>query len=141
MNEIPANLSGQKVESPINLDTPRFLDLACSLAKVDGALHLSRDCKLQNFACLLDGNTIPGEDRSRGARYNSALRFTAENPNFIVVVVSSDRPVSVIQKGMKLRSTDDTENTQCMIRPMTLEAWAQGAQEAMSPNHLVQSLH
>jgi hypothetical protein len=59
----------------------------------------------------LDGHTIPGEDRARGARFNSALRFTAENANLIVVVVSVDRPISVIQEGVEL-------NAQCEWKPV-----------------------
>ena len=57
-----------------------------------------------------NGRTIPGEDRSRGARFNSALRFTAERPELIVVVVSADRPVSIIQSGVEL-------SAQCDLRP------------------------
>jgi hypothetical protein len=53
---------------------------------------------------LLDGEAISGEDRARGARYNSSLRFTAHNPNTIIVVVSSDRPVSVLRDGKKYES-------------------------------------
>jgi DNA integrity scanning protein DisA with diadenylate cyclase activity len=81
-----------------------MLKMVKSLAKVDGALHIGADQHLYGFACLLDGRSIPGEDRARGARYNSALRFTAEHANIIVVVVSSDRPVSVIHQGVDVNS-------------------------------------
>lgn len=103
LNPSPLTISGQELSTPMDLKQPDLLEFACALSKVDGALHIGADCKLYGFACLLDGHTIAGEDRSRGARYNSALRFTAEYPNTLCVVVSSDRPVSVIQNGLELK--------------------------------------
>lgn len=79
---------------PLDLRKPYMLNMTKSLAKVDGALHLGADLHLHGFASLLDGRSYPGEDRARGARYNSALRYTNEHENVIVVVVSSDLPVS-----------------------------------------------
>ena len=102
LNDQPVAIAGQKLEKALDLRDPHLLDLAQSLAKADGALHIGSDRHLHGFACLLDGSTIPGEDRARGARFNSALRFTAAHPNLLVVVVSSDRPVSVIQEGLEL---------------------------------------
>lgn len=98
----PLHLAGQSLETPIGLDSVEYLRLAAALAKVDGALHIDRNVKLRAFACLMDGPSLPTEDRARGARYNSALRFTAKHPGLLVVVVSSDRPVSVIQNGIDL---------------------------------------
>lgn len=111
LNETPIATSGQHLESPLDLKTPHLLELARSLACVDGALHIGRDLHLHGFACLLDGQAVPGEDRSRGARYNSALRFTAQHEDLLAVVVSSDRPVSVIQGGVELTA-------QCEWRPL-----------------------
>jgi len=86
-------------------------------------LHLGQDLKLYGFACLLDGRRVSGEDRARGARFNSALRFTTENENIIVIVVSSDRPVSIIQNGVELTAACEwTAVTHCMIPPL-LESW------------------
>lgn len=95
-------LSGQQFEAPIDLREPGFLELAKSLAKLDGSIHIRADLHLHAFAVLMDGSAVPGENRARGARFNSALRFTARHPKVLVVVVSSDRPVSVIQGGMDL---------------------------------------
>jgi len=100
LNAQPVAISGQTLAPPLDLRKPYMLKMAKSLAKVDGALHIGADMHLHGFACLLDGRTFPGEDLARGARYNSALRFTAEHANIIVVVVSSDRPVSVIHQGV-----------------------------------------
>jgi hypothetical protein len=101
LNDEPVKISGQKLEEPLDLRLSQNLELSMSLAKVDGALHIGADANLHGFACLLDGRTVPGEDRARGARYNSALRFTSEHADIFVVVVSSDRPVSVFRKAWK----------------------------------------
>lgn len=126
--EIPCEIPGQKLENPIDLRIGEYLELAKSLSRVDGALHLGADLHLHAFACLLDGLTVPGEDRSRGARFNSALRFTAIHQGLIVVVVSSDRPVSVMQGGLELTAACEWKPV-CEIpsRPPTMEAWLNGA--------------
>ncbi len=124
LRTIPRNLAGQTLHTPLDLTQPDGKDLACSFAKVDGALHIGHDAKLYGFACLLDGRAVPGENRARGARYNSAVRFTATNDDLIVVVVSSDRPVSIIQRGIELTA-------RCSWTPLpgrapippTLEEW------------------
>jgi hypothetical protein len=105
LNPEPVTISGQVLSPPLDLRKPYMLKMVKSLAKVDGALHIGADQHLHGFACLLDGRSFQGEDRARGARYNSALRFTAEHANIIVVVVSSDRPVSVIHQGVDVHGT------------------------------------
>lgn len=99
LNQPMIQTAGQNLEAPLDLERSNLLDLTCDLARVDGALQIGHDRQLHRFACLLDGPSIPTEDRARGARYNSALRFTAQNPHTIIIVVSSDRPVSVIRNG------------------------------------------
>ncbi|MBU4525342.1 MAG: DNA integrity scanning protein DisA nucleotide-binding domain protein [Desulfomicrobium sp.] len=120
-----ANISGQHLETPLDLKRHTDLDLATSLAKVDGALHIDlMYLKLHAFAALLDGRAVAGENRARGARYNSALRFTAENNQVVLVVVSSDRPISIIQHGAEIKAKCDwVPRYQCLCEPMTLEEW------------------
>ena len=122
LNDTPIEIAGQKSEVALDLTKERFLKLSEALAKLDGALHIRADLKLHGFACLLDGLAIPGEDRSRGARFNSALRFTAANANIIVVVVSVDRPISVIQEGVELNAQCEWKPVHgCIDPPPTLE--------------------
>ena len=124
LNPLPINIAGQGLMPPLDLCQPDFLELAQSLARVDGALLIGSDLKLHAFASLLDGHSTAGEDRARGARFNSALRFTAEHDHIVVVVVSADRPVSIILEGAEL-------NAQCQWKPvsgcitaaLTLERW------------------
>ncbi|MBW2367604.1 MAG: DNA integrity scanning protein DisA nucleotide-binding domain protein [Deltaproteobacteria bacterium] len=124
LNDTPIRISGQNLDTPLDLREPRNLELAKSMAKVDGALHIRSDCRLNAFACLLDGRTIPWEDRSRGARYNSALRFTFEKRKMLVVVVSSDRPVSVIGEGAELGAKCEIEPvSERVIDTPTLVSW------------------
>ena len=127
LNKKSKNIVGQKLLPPLDLREDGHLELARSLAKVDGALHIGKDLKLHAFACLLDGRSIPGENRARGARYNSALRFTNEHKNILVVVVSSDRPISVIQEGVEISAQCQWNPvSSCHIRMTTLEAFMDG---------------
>ena len=124
LNAEPVFISGQALETPLDLGKENLLALAKSLSKVDGAVHIGADRLLYAFACLLDGRAISGEDRARGARYNSALRFSAEHANIIVVVVSSDRPVSVIQNGVAVNSQCSWDPVDsCKFVPETLQDW------------------
>jgi hypothetical protein len=124
LNPSPVAISGQCFDCPLDLQKPAILDLAKSLIRVDGALHIGADIHLHGFACLLDGRSIAGEDRARGARYNSALRFTAEHDDIIVVVVSSDRPVSVIQSGIEISAACQWKPMSCeIVQPVPLVEW------------------
>ena len=128
LNEQPVQISGQGLEWPLDLRLPRNLELSTSLAKVDGALHICADACLYGFACLLDGRTVPGEDRARGARFNSALRFTAEHKDLFVVVVSSDRPVSVIQEGVELNAHCEWKpGFSCVEKHRSLADWIEAS--------------
>jgi len=116
-------MSGQHFEDPLDLQDSSQLKLACSLAKLDGALHIGRDVKLHGFGCLMDGRSVPGENRARGARFNSALRFTAEHEDIIVVVVSSDRPVSIIKNGVELTARCHFNQIGGFTRPPLVAEW------------------
>ena len=125
-NPSPVAIAGQCFDKALDLRQEAILDLAKSLIRVDGALHIGADLHLHGFACLLDGRSIAGENRARGARYNSALRFTAEHEQIIVVVVSSDRPVSVIQSGVDINAACQWSPLSCKInRPMLLAEWVE----------------
>lgn len=104
MNKEPLRLSGHVLEPPLTLLEPKNYELAAALMRIDGAVHLTTDTRIHGFACLLDGKTISWENMARGARYNSALRFSAATPDVIVVVVSADRPVSIIYNGIELNA-------------------------------------
>ncbi|WP_338668699.1 DNA integrity scanning protein DisA nucleotide-binding domain protein [Pseudodesulfovibrio methanolicus] len=119
----PMTMSGQHLVEPLDLTRSSQLKLACSLAKLDGAVHIGRDLKLHGFACLMDGRSVPGENRARGARFNSALRFTAEHGDLVVVVVSADRPVSIIKDGVELTARCHFQHICGLRRPPLLAEW------------------
>jgi len=120
----PTPTAGQALMPPIDLRQPNKLQLAAALSKVDGALHIRPNLHLYAFACLLDGHRVPNENRARGARYNSALRFTAQHPETIVVVVSSDRPVSIFQRGLEIdHRYGDLAAAQSHLHPVPLHQW------------------
>lgn len=124
LNTPLTHIAGQNLEQKLDLERSNLLDLACDLARVDGALQIGRDRHLHRFACLLDGPTIPTEDRARGARYNSALRFTAQHPHTVIVVVSADRPVSVIRNGIEYYgSTPLMVASSSSVEPLPLAQW------------------
>ncbi len=124
LNETPVPISGQHLHRPLDLSDDDLVELACGFSQVDGALHIFRDRHLYSFACLLDGHTVNNEDRARGARYNSALRFTAAHPRTLAVVVSADRPVSVIQQGIVLHDRCQWQSpTAGAISPEPLQDW------------------
>ncbi len=128
LNPVPIDIPGQKLHQPLDLRRASNLELAGALSKVDGAVHIGADLQLHGFACLLDGLSIPGEDRSRGARFNSALRFTAERPDLVVIVVSADRPVSIIQSGVELSAQCDLKPAPGSAQaPPTLAQWIEEA--------------
>lgn len=126
-NPEPLMIAGQHLETPLKLTESHLLDLTKSLARMDGALHIRGDLQLHGFACILDGHAVPGENRSRGARFNSALRFTAEHSNVVVVVVSADRPVSVIQEGAELSARCEWAPISSLLpSPPLLADWLEG---------------
>jgi len=104
LNSKPVLLPGHVLEPALNLVEYKNLQLTFSLLKIDGAVHITSDLHIHGFGCLLDGKAIDWENMARGARYNSALRFSADHKHIIVVVVSSDRPVSIIYNGIELNA-------------------------------------
>jgi hypothetical protein len=124
----PTAIAGQVLTPPVSLRNANALELAAGLSKVDGALHIRSDLQLHGFACLLDGQRVANENRARGARYNSALRFTAQHPETIVVVVSSDRPVSIFQQGREIVNRDSIPpSSRCALFPVPLSDWLEQA--------------
>lgn len=123
-NDEPVRITGQTLEEPLDLHEPEIRGLARSLTKLDGAVHICKDLKLHGFACLLDGKAVSGENRARGARFNSALRFTAKHDNLIVIVVSADKPVSIIQRGVELTAICEWKQLfSCVTTPPTFDKW------------------
>lgn len=79
-----------------------------SMSAVDGAIWLDFAGNVLGFGYLLDGlisSTGPSDERrSRGSRYNSALRYSMRFPEATIVVISEDGPVTVLKNSSELYS-------------------------------------
>jgi hypothetical protein len=78
--------------TPIKLNK----NLIFNLTTIDGAILLSPDGTCHAIGVVLDGMASPKGDPARGARYNSALRYIAVNPNSLAVVISEDGTVDLV---------------------------------------------
>lgn len=68
-----------------------------SFFNVDGAVFFSPDGKCHGFGMILDGVASEGGLSSRGARYNSALRYIkSRNKKVLTVVVSEDKIIDFV---------------------------------------------
>ena len=127
LNEEPIDLAGHVLEPPLSLLEPKHMNLAGSLLKIDGAIHITSELSINGFGCLLDGKSIKWENMARGARYNSALRFSADNERVFIVVVSADRPVSIIHNGIEINAFSNWRPVhQHAPEPLTLQRYLNG---------------
>jgi hypothetical protein len=127
LNKTPVKLSGHVLEPSLSLLEPKNVNLTCSLLKIDGAVHVTSDLCIHGFGCLLDGKTISWENMARGARYNSALRFSADHSRVIVVVVSADRPVSIVYNGIEINAFSHWRPVyQYTPEPITMKKYLNG---------------
>jgi DisA bacterial checkpoint controller nucleotide-binding len=100
--DMPQHLPGPKLTPSLDTTSgeewiPAVLG---GMSRIDGALHLSKTAHLLGFAKILDGDASRSEDRSRGSRYNSAIRFVekAGNESIVVIVASEDGPVTIVSE-------------------------------------------
>lgn len=85
-----------KQATPI-IPCPATVELLQHLTPIDGALILSPDGQCYAIGAILDGMASPDGDPSRGARYNSALRYQRSSQDAcLIVVISEDGSVDVI---------------------------------------------
>ncbi len=85
-----------KQATPI-IPCPATVELIQHLTPIDGALVLSPDSICYAIGTILDGMASPDGDPSRGARYNSALRYQRSSQDAcLIVVISEDGSVDVI---------------------------------------------
>lgn len=89
------NASGILIEPTILSE-----ELVKAATSIDGALICDEKGTCYAIGIILDGKAINVADSSRGARYNSALRYVekqkSRNKNTFIVVVSEDKYVDCI---------------------------------------------
>lgn len=77
---------------------PKPLDAAdvLRLSAIDGALLLDPDGRCHALGVILDGTASPGRGTfSRGARHNSAIKYTDSHGLAVAIVVSEDGDVTI----------------------------------------------
>ena len=81
------------------------------LGRIDGAIILGPEGRCYAFGAILDGRATNSGDRSRGARYNSAVRYQrASRIGTVVIVVSDDGTVDLIPRLMPRVSREEVED-------------------------------
>jgi len=113
LNPEPVVISGQKLAEPLDLKQPHLLELAKSLSKVDGALHIGQDLRLHGFcvSALTGGQYL--ERIGPGGRVS--IQPCGSRPSdgtFLSSWCRVDRPVATIQEGVEI-------SAQCQWIPLT----------------------
>ena len=81
-----------------------------SLTKIDGAVLLTPDGTCHAVGVILDGLATGVGDPGRGARYNSAVRYTAaSSAPCLIVIVSDDGMIDVHPELARRVRPDDVE--------------------------------
>ena len=71
------------------------------LGSVDGAVIIGPDGRCYAFGIILDGVVNEGGDRSRGARFNSAVRYQNMTPvGSMIIVISDDGTIDLLPRLM-----------------------------------------
>lgn len=92
----------QRLSGEAMLIEPQFLasSIVAKLGRVDGAVLLGRDGYCHAFGVILDGQADGRGDRSRGSRFNSAVRYQKTQQRMgnqtVLVVVSVDGSVDIV---------------------------------------------
>jgi len=79
-------------------------DIVKKITSIDGAVLIDTDCICYGIGVILDGMATTNGDTSRGARYNSAIRYVEtikNNKHFsdcLAIVISEDGYVDLISK-------------------------------------------
>lgn len=100
-------ISDKAEDESIRLENPSFSlkpfklesSLVNQITSIDGAVLLDRDCLCHSIGVIIDGVASKNGDSSRGARYNSAIRYyehIGEEIPTIIIVISEDGMIDVI---------------------------------------------
>ncbi|MDA2449199.1 diadenylate cyclase [Bacillus cereus] len=72
------------------------------ISSIDGAIYLDSDGNVHGIGVILDGPANELGDSSRGARYNSAIKYNNSqkeiNNNTLIIVVSEDGYIDIVVK-------------------------------------------
>ena len=92
----------QRLAAEAMVIEPQLLapDAIAKLGRVDGAVLLGIDAKCHAFGVILDGEADGRGDRSRGSRFNSAVRYQKTQQKMgnqtVLIVLSVDGSVDIV---------------------------------------------
>lgn len=88
--------------NPVDIDE----DITHCISEIDGAILLDPFGICHQIGVILDGISSIEGDPSRGALYNSGLRYGQflkdENVNFIIIIISEDNYIDVFTPDNKV---------------------------------------
>jgi hypothetical protein len=103
-----AELEAERLATQATPIAPQKLtpELVRLLTSIDGAVLIDPAGICHAIGVILDGRATPAGDPSRGARFNSAIRYTGSSPA-LAVVISEDGGINVLPKFLrKLKRSD-----------------------------------
>ena len=97
-------------------------ELVERISGIDGAVLLDRNCRCHAIGVILDGMASQVGDSSRGARFNSAVRYvsSAKVPT-LCLVVSEDGYVNMVPTLRPQVDKDEVEKNVQRLRSLTSE--------------------
>jgi hypothetical protein len=94
--------------------------LVARISGIDGAILVDRDCNCHAIGVILDGIATKTGDPSRGARYNSALRYIESSPDpAVCLVVSEDGYVNMVPTLRHQIKKQDIEHHVELLKTLT----------------------
>lgn len=89
---------------------------------IDGAILIDPQANVQAIGVILDGTASEGGDPSRGARYNSAVRYLAQRRRTLVMLVSEDGMINLLPKlHRRIRRQDVSDAIDALRRAIHVE--------------------
>ncbi|MGR5878355.1 diadenylate cyclase [Bacillus pacificus] len=83
------------------------------VSSIDGAVLVDLDANIHAMGVILDGVVSQKGDASRGARYNSAVRYVEMiEHKCILVVVSEDKDIELIKSEDKDKDKDKDKDVE-----------------------------
>jgi hypothetical protein len=102
-------LGGQSFRlAPVKM-TPELIH---HITAIDGAVLLAPDCQCHAIGVILDGIASTNGNASRGARFNSAIRYydtNKHNHSIMIVIVSEDGMIDIVPNLMPVISKSEFE--------------------------------
>lgn len=101
-----ARSESKRLESQCFMVKPQVIDpsIVKEITSIDGAVLVDLECVCHGIGVILDGMATKNGDTSRGARYNSAIRYVETIKNekdysdCLAIVISEDGYVDLVSK-------------------------------------------